>query len=141
MLKRCNLYHFLGGLSSSLGPKGSGLLALITLVSWGAIAQPAWCYTDQNQLYITPLPNESYEILVRRARALSEVVAQQRFDQDLLIDRVEVFVSGQHNGAIAPLMRLQVNRRDWEKRPDPLTWMVDYPESRGLLQLLDTPTP
>ena len=85
------------------------------------------------EILLEPSADESYKVFIARAEANAAVKVQSLFDQDLLRTEVRVTVLGQRSAAIAPVLRLQVSRREWTAYPDPEIWSKYFPESRNLL--------
>ncbi|MBD2665943.1 hypothetical protein B6N60_02649 [Richelia sinica FACHB-800] len=90
-------------------------------------------YTARVDLTIDRLPDETYENVVRRAETAARAAAQRSFDQDILVTQVNVIVSAQNYGAIAPVLTLDVSRLQWKKRPDPQRWSTYFKTARSLL--------
>jgi len=110
------------------------LLAIPLWLTTEAIApQIAQAYTARVDLLIDSLPEESYETLLRRAEAAARATTQRSFDQDILVTEVSVIISAQNQGAIAPILSLEVSRPQWRKRPDPQIWTIYFQTARYLL--------
>ncbi|OUL37524.1 hypothetical protein BV372_00745 [Nostoc sp. T09] len=90
-------------------------------------------YTARVDLAIDRLPEENYETILRRAEAAARAAAQRSFDQDILVTDVSVIVSVQSQGAIAPVLALDVSRPQWRTRPDPQRWATYFKTARSLL--------
>ncbi len=119
------------------------IVLLVSPISlWGlteAIApQRVRAYTARVDLNINRTADESYESILRRAEAISRAAAQRSFDQDILATDVSVIVTVENNGAIAPILALEVSRQQWRTRPDPKRWATYFQTARSLL-LFDTP--
>ena len=115
------------------------LLAVLGLasVSWlttSAIAPPvAQAYTARLSIALTREQGESYQSFLRRAEAVARAATQRSFDRDILVTDVAITVVGQNNGAIAPLLSLQVTRPSWRRSPDPQRWITYFPNTDSLL--------
>jgi len=104
-------------------------------LSWEAIAPPpAQAYTARTEITLTRQGNETYTALLRRAEAIARAATQRAFDGDVLVSAVSITVVGQNSGAIAPVLRLEVNRQNWRNQPDPQHWSTYFPISKLLLR-------
>lgn len=108
-----------------------------TGVSWltttAIIPQVAQAYTARVEVSLRTQPNETYENLIRRAEAVARAAAQRSFDGDILITDVAVTIIGEHDGAIAPVLLLDVSRQNWRNRPETPYWATYFPSSELLL--------
>ncbi len=115
------------------------LLAVLGLasVSWlttSAIAPPiAQAYTARLSVALTREQGESFQSFLRRAEAVARAAAQRSFDRDILVTDVAVTIVGQNNGAIAPILSLEVTRQSWRRSPDPQRWITYFPNTDSLL--------
>ena len=118
------------------------IVPLIVLLSsavpvWLVLAatspQMVLAYTARVDLSIDRLPEETYETVLQRAEGVARAAAQRSFDQDILVTDVSIFVSVQNEGAIAPVLALDVSRPQWRKRPDPQSWAKYFKTARSLL--------
>lgn len=116
-----------------------GLIALLGLasVSWLTTSivapQVAQAYTARVNVGLTRETGESFRSFLRRAEAIARAAAQRSFDRDILVTEVAVTVVGQNNGAIAPLLSLEVSRQSWRSSPDPQRWITYFPNTDTLL--------
>jgi hypothetical protein len=116
-----------------------GLIALLGLasVSWLTTSivapQVAQAYTARVNVGLTRETGESFRSFIRRAEAVARAAAQRSFDRDILVTEVAVTVVGQNNGAIAPLLSLEVSRQSWRRSPDPQRWITYFPNTDTLL--------
>jgi len=112
------------------------LLAGATWVSTNVIA-PASVYAEPTRVDITldPLPNETFELLLRRAEAIARAATQRSFDRDILINEVNVVIAARNQDNLAPILNLKVTRTNWRDRPDPKIWSTYYRTSKSLLNL------
>jgi hypothetical protein len=90
-------------------------------------------YTARVDLALDRLPEENYETVLRRAEAVARAAAQRTFDQDILVTEVSIIVSVENQGAIAPVIALNVSRLQWKQRPDPQRWATYFKSARSLL--------
>ncbi len=108
-----------------------------TGVSWLMTAmiapQVAQAYTARVDISLRSQPEETYQNFVRRAEAVARAAAQRSFDGDILVTDVAVTIIGEHNGAIASVLLLQVSRQNWKSRPDTQYWATYFPTSELLL--------
>lgn len=115
------------------------LMAILGLVSvsWlttSLIAPPnAQAYTARLNVVLTREMDESFQSFLRRAEAVARAAAQRNFDRDILVTDVAVTVMGQNNGAIVPLLSLDVSRPSWRSSPDPQRWITYFPNTDTLL--------
>ena len=122
-----------------------GLIAVLGLtgVSWltaSLVAVPtAQAYTARVNVALTRETGESFRSFLRRAEAVARAAAQRSFDRDILVTEVAVTVIGQNNGAIVPLMSLDVSRQSWTRSPDPQNWITYFPNTDTLLGFDNTP--
>jgi hypothetical protein len=114
---------------------GIWLLLAIPLCLTAEVITPqtAQAYTARVDLLIDRLPEESYENVLRRAEAAARATTQRSFDQDILVTEVSVIISAQNQGAIAPILSLDVSRPQWQQRPDPQRWTTYFKTARFLL--------
>ncbi len=99
--------------------------------------QVAQADTKRLDLTLERQPNETYETLLRRAEAAALAAAQASFDQDNQVTDVSVIIVAQNQGAIAPVLSLEVSR------PNPQPGVTYFTSARALLQFdnLATTTP
>ena len=106
----------------------------VTWLTTTAIApQKVQAYTARVDVSLNRQSDESYESFLRRAEAVARAAAQRSFDQDILVTNVAVTVLGQNDGAIAPVLLLEVSRQDWRSRPDAQRWATYFPATQSLL--------
>ncbi|NJO19331.1 MAG: hypothetical protein HC838_03595 [Spirulinaceae cyanobacterium RM2_2_10] len=115
-----------------------GLTALLggSLLSLGTSAiapTAAHAYIARSEISLTRQGTETYTAMLRRAEAIARAAAQRSFDSDVLVSSVSITVVGQNSGAIAPVFRLDVNRNNWRRQPDPQQWSTYFPISKLLL--------
>jgi len=139
-----NRLHQLWQLTVSNTKTATRLMLLFSIGLWlatNAIApQIAQAYTARLDLSLERQAGENYDTLLRRAEAAARAAAQRSFDQDILVTQVSITVSGQNEGAIAPVLSLDVSRPQWRGRPDPQRWATYYKTARSLLRWQDAAT-
>ncbi|MDP5017511.1 MAG: hypothetical protein NWQ43_09460 [Dolichospermum sp.] len=130
-------FSLIGQVSKKIRIIHSGFWLLLAVPLWlttEVIApQIVQAYTARVDLLIERLPEESYENVLRRAEAAARATTQRSFDQDILVTEVSVIISAQNQGAIAPILSLEVSRPQWQQRPDPQLWTNYFKTSRFLL--------
>ena len=114
----------------------------VTSISWLATSliapQSAQAYTATVNIAVSSQPGESYQAFLRRAESIARAAAQRSFDRDILVTQVAVTIVGQNNGAIAPILALEVSRQSWSRRPDPQRWATYFPNTQSLLRFDET---
>lgn len=109
-------------------------LGTINWLAWNAIApQVVHAYAARQTVSLSRQGTESYESLLQRAQTVARTAAQRLFDSDILIAEVEITVTAEYQGAIAPILLLQVSRQAWRAQPDPQGWSTYFPDSQSLL--------
>ena len=117
-------------------------LSLLTVLSFTGISwlslsalapQVADAYTARVNVALNRELGESYRSFLRRAEAVARAAAQRSFDRDILVTDVAVTIVGENNGAIAPILALEVSRQAWRRRPDPQRWTTYFPNTQSLL--------
>ena len=78
--------------------------------------QVAQAATVDINLSIERQPNESYENLIRRAKVVLLAATQQKFSQAVQETFVSAIIVGQNQGAIVPVLSLQVSRPQWRSQ-------------------------
>lgn len=120
-----------------IAPIGLSVVLGLASVSWLTTAviapQSAQAYTARVDVSLSRQIEESYESFIRRAEAVARAAAQRSFDGDILVTDVRVMVLGQNDGAIAPVLLLEVSRQSWRSRPDPQQWATYLPDAPALL--------
>ncbi|MEC4982947.1 MAG: hypothetical protein SAJ37_15840 [Oscillatoria sp. PMC 1068.18] len=128
------LNNFSGGLTEI------SLAAMLGLtgVSWMGIEaiapQVAQAYTARLEVELNRQEDETYRTMLRRAEAVARAAAQRAFDSDILVSDVVVTILGENEGAIAPILRLNVSRQSWRTQPDPQVWATYFPNAESLLE-------
>ena len=130
-------FSIIGQVGKKIRTIHSGVWLLLAIPLWlttEAIApQIVQAYTARVDLLIDRLPKESYETVLRRAESAARAATQRSFDQDILVTEVSVIISAQNQGAIAPILSLEVSRPQWQKLPDPQNWTTYFKTARSLL--------
>lgn len=124
-------------LQKPIAPIGLSVVLGLASVSWLTTAviapQSAQAYTARVDVSLARELEESYESFLRRAEAVARAATQRSFDGDILVTDVRVMVLGQNDGAIAPVLLLEVSRQSWRSRPDPQQWATYLPDAPALL--------
>jgi hypothetical protein len=105
----------------------------ITLIGGLLLTQVALASPTEVNLSIKRQPSENYDRFVQRAETLATQTVQQRFAENQSLDELRVLVVGENQGAIAPLLTVQVNRLDWRGEPNVKRWQTVFPYSQDLL--------
>jgi len=121
----------------SLGLGGGFWFATETLVPQIAQAESA-----RVNLSLDRLPNETYESLERRAEMAATAAVQKSFAQENQVTDVAVTILGENQGAIAPIISLQVSQPQWRSYPNIQRWATHYHSAKALLlfDVATTPT-
>ncbi|WP_224411028.1 hypothetical protein [Oscillatoria salina] len=132
------MFNFkLSNLSGSFAGVSLATVLGLTGVSWigiEAIApQVAQAYTARLDVELNRQEGETYQTMLRRAEAVARAAAQRAFDSDILVNDVAVTILGENEGAIAPILRLDVSRQSWRRQPDPQVWATYFPNVESLL--------
>jgi hypothetical protein len=90
--------------------------------------------TARVDLSLDRKPNETYDELVRRAEVTATAATQARFEQNTQVTNVALMIVAQNQGAIAPLLSLQVSRTQWQSRPDAQRWATYFTSAKALLR-------
>ncbi len=130
-------FSIIGQMGKKIRIIHSGVWLLLAIPLWlttEAIApQIVQANTARVDLQIDRLEEESYENVLRRAEAAARATTQRSFDQDILVTEVSVMISLQNQGAIAPILSLEVTRPQWQQLPDPQRWVTYFQTARFLL--------
>jgi hypothetical protein len=132
--------------------KKSPMATLVVLLGlgggWGSeviAPQIAQADTKRVEVSLDRQSDETYQNLLSRAEAVALSAVQQSFDQDIQMTDVSVMIMGQNQGAIAPVLFLEVSRTQWFSNPDVQRWFTYFTAARSLLGLEDianiTPQP
>ncbi len=95
--------------------------------------QIAQADTERVEISLESQPAETYQTMLSRAEAAALNAIQQSFNQDILMTNVSVMIMGQNQGAIAPVLSMDVNREQWLSNPDVQRWVTYFTAARSLL--------
>lgn len=132
--------------------KNSSMATLLVLLGLGGggiseviAPQIAQADTKRVEVSLDHHSDETYQNLLSRAGVVALSAVQQSFDQDGQMTDVSVMIMGQNQGAIAPVLFLEVSRSQWFSNPDVQSWVTYFTTARSLLGLEDvaniTPQP
>jgi hypothetical protein len=110
-----------------------GIEAINPAPSFANASQITQASTERLDLYVERWTNETYETLWRRSQDAALANAQQLFDRDRQISKVVIMVTAESNGAVAPLLTLEVSRDQWERQIQPERWITNVTSSKTLL--------
>lgn len=113
-----------------LGLGGGGISEVIA-------PQIAQADTKRVEVSLDHHSDETYQNLLSRAGVVALSAVQQSFDQDIQMTDVSVMIMGQNQGAIAPVLFLEVSRAQWFSNPDVQSWVTYFTAARSLLGLED----
>jgi hypothetical protein len=108
-------------------------LSLIPFFSGILMTGVAFASPTEVNLSIKRQQSENYEQFVQRAETLAKNTVQQRFQNNQALEEVRVLVVGENQGAIAPVLTVQVNRDNWNHDPRIERWQNTFPHSKDLL--------
>ena len=132
-----NIGRLMPWLGNKIGLAQTLLILGAGISLWAAgevVTSPvAKAYTARVDLAINTLVGENYNTILRRAEAVARAAVQRNFDKDILITDVSVIVSVQHQGAVAPILELDVSRSTWRNNPDPQRWAKYFKAAKALL--------
>ena len=95
--------------------------------------QIAQADTKRVEISLERQPNETYQTMLSRAEAAAVIAVQQSFNQDILPTNVSVMIIGQNQGAIAPVLSMDVSREQWLSNPNVQRWVTYFTTTRSLL--------
>lgn len=107
------------------------------------IPQIVQAETASVNLHIERRQGEKYESLQKRAQEAAKQAVEATLAENRKATDVSITVIGQHQGAIAPLLSLDVSRAQWSS-PDANRWITQFNQARSLLRFdedLATTTP
>lgn len=107
-------------------------ITVLTLLT-GIIAVDVVFAQSTVNLAIKVQRGESYEGLLTRASQLAEKTIISRFNQQQGLDKIDLLITAEKSGAIAPLLSLRVSRQDWFEHPNIQRWGNVFPFGKGLL--------
>ncbi|MCT7951237.1 hypothetical protein NG798_15665 [Ancylothrix sp. C2] len=112
----------------------SALVLLLAVFGWQMLNPQLLSASEALlQLSVQAQNGETYENLVERAVQVAKTAVEKAFAADLQREMVLISISGQHQGTIAPLLRLQVSRTQWQTQSETRQWATFYPSSKMLL--------
>ena len=107
-------------------------ITVLTLLT-GIIAVDVVFAQSTVNLPITGQQGESYEGLLTRASQLDEKTIISRFNQQQGINKIDLLITAEKSGAIAPLLSVKVSRQDWFGHPNIQRWRNVFPFGKDLL--------
>jgi hypothetical protein len=111
-----------------------GLAGVSWLASAALVPSVARAYAATVNVTLPYQEDETYESFLRRAETVARAAAQRSFDGDILVTEVAVTILARgREGAIAPVLLLEVSREAWQSSPDPQRWATYFPGAEGLL--------
>jgi hypothetical protein len=129
---------WMASLATSLGLAG-GLWFTVE----AKIPQIVQAETASVNLHIERRQGEKYESLQNRAQEAAKQAVEATLAENRKATDVSITVIGQHQGAIAPILSLDVSRAQWSS-PDANRWITQFNQARSLLRFdedLATTTP
>jgi hypothetical protein len=93
-------------------------ICFATLLAGCFTADIALAGTANINLPVTVKPGESYPGLLSRASKLAGETIDRRFQQSPDSDRVNLLVTAEKQGEVAPILSVNVSRRDWRNAPN-----------------------
>lgn len=102
--------------------------------------QTAQAETAHINLSLESQPDQTYETILSRAEEVAKTAAQARFDQNSRVTDVSIMVVAQNQGAIAPVLSLEVSRSQWRNRREVQRWSTYFTNARSLLGFEDVAT-
>ncbi|NCR40663.1 MAG: hypothetical protein GPJ21_12785 [Microcystis aeruginosa W13-11] len=107
-------------------------ITVLTLLT-GIIAVDVVFAQSTVNLPITVKRGESYEGLLTRASQLAEKTIISRFNQQQGLNKIDLLITAEKSGAIAPLLSVKVSRQDWFDHPNIQRWTNVFPFGKVLL--------
>lgn len=92
-----------------------GLLGTASVVTEANAQTTVTTNVARVNLAVNRQAEETYESLLSRAQSVAMSALKQRFHQDRHTPAVSVIIVGQHQGAIAPVLSIEVDRKQWQK--------------------------
>jgi hypothetical protein len=120
------LFSLSGLVSLSLGC--GGWFTVILVDSPAAIAQ-----ISQIPLTLSREPDETYPSFVQRATTLVASRFKNDFSKNSSLNELRIVVIGQNNGNIAPVLSVNMSRRQWLNNPNPQPLINYFADSEFLL--------
>jgi hypothetical protein len=116
-------------------------LTVLTLFAGIVAADVAVAQTTKIDLPVRVQKGESYQGLLARASKLAENTIERRFQGNSQSDRVNLIVTAEKEGEIAPLLSVNVSRQDWRGNPNLQRWANVFPFGKDLLGFGTPPLP
>ncbi|TRV47503.1 MAG: hypothetical protein EWV53_12060 [Microcystis panniformis Mp_MB_F_20051200_S9] len=107
-------------------------ITVVTLLT-GIIAVDVVFAQSTVNLPITVTRGESYEGLLTRASQLAEKTIISRFNQQQGLNKIDLLITAEKSGAIAPLLSVKVSRQDWFGHPNIQRWRNVFPFGKDIL--------
>ncbi len=107
-------------------------ITVLTLLT-GIIAVDVVFAQSTVNLPIAVKRGESYEGLLTRASQLAEKTIISRFNQQQGLNKIDLLITAEKSGAIAPLLSVKVSRQDWFGHPNIQRWRNVFPFGKDLL--------
>ncbi|MDB9507999.1 hypothetical protein [Microcystis aeruginosa] len=107
-------------------------ITVLTLLT-GIIAVDVVFAQSTVNLPITVQQGESYEGLLTRASQLAEKTIISRFNQQQGLNKIDLLITAEKSGAIAPFLSVKVSRQDWFGHPNIQRWRNVFPFGKDLL--------
>ena len=107
-------------------------ISVLTLLT-GIIAVDVVLAQSTVNLPIRVKQGESYEGLLTRASQLAEKTIISRFNQQQGLNKIDLLITAEKSGAIAPLLSVKVSRQDWFGNPNIQRWANVFPFGKALL--------
>lgn len=108
-------------------------ITVLTLLTGIVAADLALAQSTSINLPITVQPGESYPGLLTRASQLAQTTIINRFNQNQNLNKLDLLITAEKSGAIAPLLSVQVSRQDWFSNPNIQRWTNVFPFGKDLL--------
>ncbi|MEB3122049.1 MAG: hypothetical protein VKL41_12600 [Snowella sp.] len=105
-----------------------GWFTVVLVDSPVAIAQ-----ISQIPLTLSREPDETYPNFVQRATRLVTTRLKNDFSKNSSLNEVRIVVIGQNNGNIAPVLSVNMSRRQWLSNPNPQPLINYFSDSEFLL--------
>ena len=108
-------------------------ITVLTLLTGIVAADVAFAQNAAINLPVTVKRGESYEGLLERSFKLASKSIEQRLQGNKTANRVNLLVTAEQDGTIAPLFSVNVSRQDWTGNPNIQRWANVFPYGKDLL--------
>jgi hypothetical protein len=108
-------------------------IRLFPLFAGLSMASAVLAGTIDIALPVRTKPGESYPALLARASKLAGDTIERRFQENVASDRVNLFVTAENQGEIAPIFAVNVSRQEWAGNPNIQRWARVFPLAKDLL--------